>query len=242
MRGNAPVQFLMSFDREQQGRRTLGRAGGGSSPRLRGTGAAQLVRLIRGRFIPAPAGNSCGAVGDIGHAAVHPRACGEQTMMQPTCVDGSGSSPRLRGTAAERDDLAHRDRFIPAPAGNSASAPPSSAAPPVHPRACGEQEPAPGHLHRRGGSSPRLRGTEGIDVPAADARRFIPAPAGNSSFRGTLAGGHTVHPRACGEQPRRSGRFQSPPGSSPRLRGTGSPRWAFSSWPGFIPAPAGNSD
>ncbi len=51
---------------------------GGSSPRLRGT--LQCFASLRhgSRFIPAPAGNACGATNMTREEAVHPRACGER--------------------------------------------------------------------------------------------------------------------------------------------------------------------
>ena len=90
------------------------------------------------------------------------------------------------------------------------------------------------------GSSPRLRGT--VDRPCCTLGnvRFIPAPAGNGTFRKRYLKRYTVHPRACGE--RYSGdslqhRFH---GSSPRLRGTVVPPARLLPRTRFIPAPAGN--
>ena len=53
----------------------------GSSPRVRGT-AHPHTSFDRGcRFIPACAGNSCARNACSASAAVHPRVCGEQTLM-----------------------------------------------------------------------------------------------------------------------------------------------------------------
>ena len=111
----------------------------GSSPRLRGTGTEVISITPLWRFIPAPAGNGCGAEGaDTGYA-VHPRACGERTPM-----------------TLMRD---RNSRFIPAPAGNGRLPGQARSSVAVHPRACGER----GGLQRGdgllAGSSPRLRGT-----------------------------------------------------------------------------------
>ena len=176
-----------------------------------------------------------------GEQQVHPRACGEQEN-DPTVVRVIGSSPRLRGTASRA--LA------------------------VHPRACGEQIPnttvnscSSGSSPRlRGtglsdwsaplalGSSPRLRGTEASHgssprrfIPATEALRFIPAPAGNSleCFRNQAL--MAVHPRACGEQSFWWWFSLMSTGSSPRLRGTEPDVRPAVAPVRFIPAPAGNS-
>ena len=173
----------------------------------------------------------------------------------------AGSSPRLRGTRAATRTLAERRRFIPAPAGNTSSrdagrslrrfipAPAGNtpmhvgvpACDAVHPRACGE------HRHRRARRTaspvhPRACGEHASTASAqSSAKRFIPAPAGNtrqpSDARrhaavhpracgehalcdGIVRRAHAVHPRACGEHGVSSAPSGSSAGSSPRLRGT----------------------
>ena len=49
---------------------------------------------------------------------VHPRVCGEQLPLPLPIILVSGSSPRVRGTAAALDIDDCLDRFIPACAGN----------------------------------------------------------------------------------------------------------------------------
>ena len=51
----------------------------GSSPRLRGTPGRRCRRASRGRFIPAPAGNTNEDRGRSSRSPVHPRACGEHS-------------------------------------------------------------------------------------------------------------------------------------------------------------------
>ena len=131
----------------------------GSSPRLRGTAHDLGPLKVFGRFIPAPAGNSADAAPGTGAEAVHPRACGEQFLLKSRINPGSGSSPRLRGTALGFNHQVLDPRFIPAPAGNSHRQFLEGEGIPVHPRACGEQTPL-FFLDPTGlGSSPRLRGT-----------------------------------------------------------------------------------
>ena len=152
-----------------------------------------------------------------------------------------GSSPRLRGTRRPVRHRARADRFIPAPAGNTAFVSRSVGFTPVHPRACGE------HLNDHAfavvplGSSQRLRGTPKNATHAEKRVRFIPAPAGNTicSRPSWLSG--TVHPRACGEHVRAVLYPLDFFGSSPRLRGTRRSVGWWRAWCRFIPAPAGNT-
>ncbi len=115
----------------------------GSSPRLRGTGFAGSSGHSRSRFIPAPAGNRPASVVASTVATVHPRACGEQGMGKTVVMMTVGSSPRLRGTGPHRGGSSTPPRFIPAPAGNRFCFPLCRGLPPVHPRACGEQDSTP---------------------------------------------------------------------------------------------------
>ena len=131
----------------------------GSSPRLRGTECDNRHPCSIGRFIPAPAGNRPRPDPPPARPPVHPRACGEQKLVLKTGKIDRGSSPRLRGTACEGSARALRNRFIPAPAGNSCSRRLRLRPLPVHPRACGEQGMVHQSTSAHDGSSPRLRGT-----------------------------------------------------------------------------------
>ncbi len=71
----------------------------------------------------------------------------------------------------------------------------------VHPRVCGEQILLAAAIVVLGGSSPRVRGTDGPGGEREDERRFIPACAGNR--RSKDGAGYNML------------------GSSPRVRGTG---------------------
>ena len=90
----------------------------GSSPRVRGTGAAGLAETNRQRFIPACAGNRGQSETDGQQCSVHPRVCGEQTQGDLTELGQAGSSPRVRGTVEAPVAIPVRCRFIPACAGN----------------------------------------------------------------------------------------------------------------------------
>ena len=152
-----------------------------------------------------------------------------------------GSSPRLRGT---RPDAGHgdpRERFIPAPAGNTPRTRTRTSTRTVHPRACGEHATLVTEEADPSGSSPRLRGTRKRASPIEPGGRFIPAPAGNTPPSGRSACGWAVHPRACGEHLKRKTIETPEAGSSPRLRGTRPHQVPGRHRRRFIPAPAGNT-
>ena len=73
-------------------------AGDGSSPHARGTRSDGREVEMRGRFIPACAGNTDrrSRIGSIN--AVHPRMRGEHLIQFSQCICGVGSSPHARGT------------------------------------------------------------------------------------------------------------------------------------------------
>ena len=192
------------------------------------------------RFIPAPAGNSPRQQNRSSIPTVHPRACGEQIRSLWDFIKPPGSSPRLRGTEGCRRRYRALSRFIPAPAGNSASLGMAPGRVAVHPRACGEQLGPGCRSDIRGGSSPRLRGTVGGNNVFVGHIRFIPAPAGNRPDRSRSVARSPVHPRACGTAVR-ADRKTKRAGSSPRLRGTVPLVNGRKLTTRFIPAPAGNS-
>ena len=172
---------------------------------------------------------------------VHPRVCGEQMPIPAPNQRNTGSSPRVRGTAAFRSASRAALRFIPACAGNSCIATPKMQGVTVHPRVCGEQL-TPGLLpHNFSGSSPRVRGTASRGQAVGYTCRFIPACAGNRLGCGGYLRRETVHPRVCGEQYRGFGGLPPTSGSSPRVRGTGIRQFRSSFATRFIPACAGNS-
>ena len=193
----------------------------GSSPRLRGTRRGRRLEDVPARFIPAPAGNTRRRLLHGNEAAVHPRACGEHRRGHSLRGFYHGSSPRLRGTRQKHSGDTAKDRFIPAPAGNTPAPSSIGTSIPVHPRACGEHITLRCSSSRSAGSSPRLRGTRKLTRPRRPR--------------------WTVHPRACGEHRLRSASFLYSDGSSPRLRGTQRHPLQDRRRDRFIPAPAGNT-
>ena len=89
----------------------------------------------------------------------------------------------------------------------------------AHPRVCGENATSLINKYQTMGSSPRVRGK-----PFAKSLRrrrcgLIPACAGKTRHRLTLAATRKAHPRVCGENCLRSVSFSRWAGSSPRVRG-----------------------
>ena len=85
----------------------------GSSPRVRGTGTRPRLCQAVIRFIPACAGNSRREFLAACATPVHPRVCGEQPLNGRSINTTIGSSPRVRGTAAQAGRNPVQVRFIP---------------------------------------------------------------------------------------------------------------------------------
>ena len=110
----------------------------------------------------------------------------------------------------------------------------------VYPRGCGERVLDAERRRREPGSSPRVRGTVYLDPLPRGQARFIPAGAGNGISAGRWWWSPAVHPRGCGERERIELGPLTPPGSSPRVRGTGRASSGSAGSARFIPAGAGN--
>ena len=71
------------------------------------------------RSIPACAGNTSTTVAMFITVTVHPRVCGEHPTVSARHVDGTGPSPRVRGTREAIEGEVGQVRSIPACAGNT---------------------------------------------------------------------------------------------------------------------------
>jgi len=213
----------------------------GSSPRVRGTVHQGRIGSGLFRFIPARAGNRFSSTVASAKVTVHPRACGEQVLLQLRNGFQDGSSPRVRGTVSMGRGGPAPFRFIPARAGNSFRALARTCRLAVHPRACGEQMRTSNATPSMCGSSPRVRGTVLLSCKTFGVQRFIPARAGNRLTPLQPGQLWAVHPRACGEQGATGLHIGYNGGSSPRVRGTGRQCGPPSKTQRFIPARAGNS-
>ena len=177
----------------------------------------------------------------VGRVPVHPRSRGEHSCPTPPRARNRGSSPLPRGTPDRKRDDRDNRRFIPAPAGNTASCSRSSVRLSVHPRSRGEHDPRAGDAEYHFGSSPLPRGTLKGCLFRTLSMRFIPAPAGNTNLCGRRRRVASVHPRSRGEHKSPSIATPVPNGSSPLPRGTRARHAAPHEKGRFIPAPAGNT-
>ena len=154
----------------------------------------------------------------------------------------SGSSPLARGTHHVARRRRVEARFIPARAGNTPR--PRCRATPtaVHPRSRGEHRKSMDAESYSSGSSPLARGTRARGRDAADARRFIPARAGNTPWAARRSRCNAVHPRSRGEHVIYFTLSPQSDGSSPLARGTLQRRAGLAHPDRFIPARAGNTE
>ncbi len=132
-------------------------------------------------------------------------------------------------------------RFIPAGAGNTASASVTTSGVSVHPRWRGEHDAKARAVIERDGSSPLARGTHCEKLARRSCRRFIPAGAGNTFQTGDASSCQAVHPRWRGEHCSASSCSTCLSGSSPLARGTHVRFLLFFAASRFIPAGAGNT-
>ncbi len=153
----------------------------------------------------------------------------------------SGLSPLTRGTHMNVGSDRVFTRFIPAGAGNTASAAALRNRETVYPRWRGEHGHSPKQTQEVNGLSPLARGTRIFYRRMSRGNRFIPAGAGNTLTYNTENHTLTVYPRWRGEHPRPSIISCASFGLSPLARGTLALFLSGESRHRFIPAGAGNT-
>ena len=146
----------------------------------------------------------------------------------------------MRGTANQAGASLGVLGIIPACAGNRTSCFVTKQLLRDHPRVCGEQGQRVPPNPRKGGSSPRVRGTDSRLIFRCNNGGIIPACAGNRVSRVTKMHSRRDHPRVCGEQNSFAYMVRQSEGSSPRVRGTDDLRHTYATIAGIIPACAGN--
>ena len=90
---------------------------------------------------------------------------------------------------------------------------------PAHPRRCGENLRSSYSVHKKGGSSPQVRGKLTSRFKPLIAIRLIPAGAGKTDYVMTWVAYMTAHPRRCGENKESMSINDGSIGSSPQVRG-----------------------
>ena len=217
------------------------RAWSGSSPLARGTPRFARSCSAFSRLIPARAGNTQLPQKMLLLTSAHPRSRGEHAMSFSSTSCAHGSSPLARGTRLNDAALTAKGRLIPARAGNTQIIRGINSSRSAHPRSRGEHLSAVTTSSSSGGSSPLARGTLVDGYTAFDARRLIPARAGNTARLPAFSGLNSAHPRSRGEH-RRDFNASTPRfGSSPLARGTPITRLTRNHNRRLIPARAGNT-
>ena len=171
----------------------------GSSPRGRGTRKSSSSITPAFRIIPAWAGNTVERYELLLCFSDHPRVGGEHNRQQWRSQFRDGSSPRGRGTQAQRRLYPPKRRIIPAWAGNTCHSVLTRARDADHPRVGGEHVSAPVSSPTAAGSSPRGRGTPSASHCDLFENRIIPAWAGNTRADRARDPPLADHPRVGGE-------------------------------------------
>ena len=153
----------------------------------------------------------------------------------------TGLSPLARGTHTQVAIPPARARFIPAGAGNTVILAAWKKTLAVYPRWRGEHVAVRCWTGPSCGLSPLARGTPTSRHYFSQARRFIPAGAGNTHGREIATPSRTVYPRWRGEHSSIYASLNKSNGLSPLARGTQRAREHRFVWWRFIPAGAGNT-
>ncbi len=208
MRGEHPVGVRMAHVYQ------------GSSPHARGTHNSELVWIPSSGIIPACAGNTCKWPTCLAMKRDHPRMRGEHPVGVRMAHVYQGSSPHARGTRTSIIFELRGGGIIPACAGNTSIVFFYVVLLGDHPRMRGEHIALSRHAACGMGSSPHARGTLGeIRIGFLDGG-IIPACAGNTCKRYSLARSFRDHPRMRGEHLKNIQKIDTPKGSSPHARGT----------------------
>ena len=212
----------------------------GSSPRIWGTGRMLSSCDQWPRFIPTHMGNGLRRSRIPRPDPVHPHAYGERLAGMIRQAEGSGSSPRIWGTASFCTPSLALIRFIPTHMGNGFESHPLRQSMTVHPHAYGERAGAVGIALHVYGSSPRIWGTAQSPAKVQEYARFIPTHMGNGPAVSVAPVCSLVHPHAYGERDQGGAAGDRGNGSSPRIWGTAEVARRSKALGRFIPTHMGN--
>ena len=213
----------------------------GSSPLAREILPAEHPVPQGCRFIPARAGNTAQARGPRRPLSVHPRSRGKYGASCTVRAAAAGSSPLAREIHNLYRQKAGSSRFIPARAGNTASAQRPGRSLTVHPRSRGKYSGRLKTLIFSGGSSSLAREIRDAQGARSHRQRFILARAGNTPPRPRRSSWGSVHPRSRGKYESGEGAASARLGSSSLAREIPKCRQLFTNMSRFILARAGNT-
>ena len=211
----------------------------GLSPPVRGSRGHRQPKPVRGRSIPARAGEPAAKAVGYEPGGVYPRPCGGAAVGLDVPGAGGGLSPPVRGSR-EHGPGRHGDRrSIPARAGEPTDGPCPIRTRRVYPRPCGGAVFCNASAARIAGLSPPVRGSHFAITHYAEKSGSIPARAGEPLCQTVWFRCTWVYPRPCGGaliwppiMPSRAG-LSPPVRGSLREPGRPSPSWRS------IPARAG---
>ena len=171
-------------------------------------------------LIPTYAGNTSLVTVIAWVSRAHPHVCGEHPEPPRPQRNGSGSSPRMRGTRAGLLHFGAATGLIPTYAGNTPGGCARDRPGRAHPHVCGEHSDAALLRREIAGSSPRMRGTRGLQGRHPLNQGLIPTYAGNTEPEFAVWCPAWAHPHVCGEHVLLPTHVGINRGSSPRMRGT----------------------
>ena len=180
----------------------------------------------------------CHQLGGV-HGSIPARAGEPVASIPPRPSASGGLSPRVRGNLVGHPLHELADGSIPARAGEPTPRRQAASHRGVYPRACGGTAIGSNGKTAMGGLSPRVRGTQLLDLLVNHLNRSIPARAGEPGPEQRRRHPGEVYPRACGGTGLRLERPVAQTGLSPRVRGNPQRAHPWPALAGSIPARAG---
>ena len=130
----------------------------------------------------------------------HPHACGDKGLTRRHSVSSLGSSPRVWGQVAVRDDDVVHGGIIPTRVGTSTSDDQKWQGTEDHPHACGDKAMREVTSKPFKGSSPRVWGQAGATSDCGKYLWIIPTRVGTRPLPPILQTCPQDHPHACGDK------------------------------------------
>ena len=215
------------------------RTSAGSSPRVRGSLYSDTPAKNAVGIIPAGAGLTYSELWVSCWCWDHPRGCGAHTTQSTRRMSRAGSSPRVRGSRLSRTRARTALGIIPAGAGLTLLSGFRQRIQRDHPRGCGAHCHSCASLLESVGSSPRVRGSQGVFKMKGYNEGIIPAGAGLTCRKIHIRQCDRDHPRGCGAHLKLIKKVTNGRGSSPRVRGSPIDGSGYINLRGIIPAGAG---